>query len=392
MLNPTALATLRAFRRELYQDLGRRQDSLFELVEAVLTAPERRTLVQLSLCPCFRRRWPSTCDALADATVDVRAQWAAHVPPGGDQRPLWVLAGTPWPRPAAATTSPARTWEHRPLPGKPQQGVVPAWAYHWLVMVPEAGGTWVLSVAARRRDPTAGTSPQVASAQIGTTRAHQPAAPRPVVALDSGYDVAQLAQAEVDADLVVRLAKSRVFRRAPGPYAGRGRPHKHGPVFKLDDAHSHGPADHAASLEHPPYGTVTVDTWSTRHVQGAAAAPVTVVPVQVEHLPRHGPPAPLWLAWIGGPLLDDLHQLWRWCRRRFTVEHAFRFAKHSLGWTTVRPRHPAAADRWSWLVAAVFWQLWLARPLVADQRLPWERPRPAERLSPGRVQRAFGGL
>ena len=43
-------------------------------------------------------------------------------------------------------------------------------------------------------------------------------------------------------------------------------------------------------------------------------------------------------------------------------------------------------------MATVFWQLWLARPVVADQRLPWERPQPPERLSPGRVRRAFSGL
>src|SRR5437667_52612 len=110
---------LRSFRQELYDDLGLRQDSLFELVDAVLTAPERRTLVRLSLCPCFRRRWPSTCDALADGTLDVgglRALFQAHVPlPGPGERPLWALDGTHWPRPAAAT-SPARTWEHRPWP------------------------------------------------------------------------------------------------------------------------------------------------------------------------------------------------------------------------------------------------------------------------------------
>ena len=176
--------------------------------------------MRLSLCPCFRRRWPSACDALADGTADVdglRALFAAAGPllaPG--ERPLWVVDGTHWPRPAAAT-SPARTWAHGPLPGKPQQGVVPAWAYHWLVQVPEVGGSWVLPLDVQRRGPTAGTPTQVAIRQIAQARADQPAAPRPVVALDSAHDGAGLAQAHLDADLVFRLAKNRVFRRAPGP-------------------------------------------------------------------------------------------------------------------------------------------------------------------------------
>jgi hypothetical protein len=70
----------------------------------------------------------------------------------------------------------------------------------------------------------------------------------------------------------------------------------------------------------------------------------------------------------------------------------FRFEKQALGWTTVRLRDPAAADRWTWLLGAVVWQLWLARGLVADRKLPWERPVDPARLSPGRVRRAFGGL
>jgi hypothetical protein len=396
VLNPKLLARLRSFRQELYDDLGLRQDSLFELVDALLSSPERRTLVRLSLCPCFRRRWPSAPDALADGSLDVaglRTLFQAAVPPlAPGERPLWVIDGTHWPRPAAVT-SPARTWEYRPLPGNPQQGVVPAWAYHWLVQVPEADGSWVLPLDVQRRGPTAGPPTQVAIRQIAQARAGQAAGqPRPVVALDSAHEVAQLAQAHLDADLVVRLAKNRVFRRAPQPYAGRGRPRKHGRRFKLRDARTHGRPDRSASLEHPVYGTVTVAAWTSLHAEDAASASFTVVRVQVEHLPRHGRPGPLWLAWIGGQLPDDLHQVWRWYLGRFTVEHAFRFAKTSLGWTTVRPRHPAAADRWTWLVAAAFWQLWLARSLVADQRLPWERPLPATRLTPGRVRRAFAGL
>ena len=79
-------------------------------------------------------------------------------------------------------------------------------------------------------------------------------------------------------------------------------------------------------------------------------------------------------------------------RKTVLVEHGFRFAKRSLGWTTIRPRAPEAADRWTWLIAAVFWQLWLARALIADQRLPWERPAPPGRLTPARVRRGFRNI
>ena len=65
-----------------------------------------------------------------------------------------------------------------------------------------------------------------------------------------------------------------------------------------------------------------------------------------------------------------------------TIEHTVRFAKQALGWTTPRPCHPEQADRWTWLVLAGYAQLRLARAIAADQRLPWERPRPQPRRSP----------
>jgi hypothetical protein len=75
-----------------------------------------------------------------------------------------------------------------------------------------------------------------------------------------------------------------------------------------------------------------------------------------------------------------------------TIEHTIRFAKQALGWTTPRPRHPEQADRWTWLVLAAYTQPRLARRLVGDRRLPWERPRPPGRLSPVRVRRGFPQL
>ena len=91
-----------------------------------------------------------------------------------------------------------------------------------------------------------------------------------------------------------------------------------------------------------------------------------------------------------GPL--DLDLAWRGYVRRFDLEHTVRFCKQTLGWTTPRPRHPAQADRWTWLVLAAYAQLRLARQLADDQRLPWERPRPPGKLSPYRVRRGFPRL
>jgi hypothetical protein len=58
----------------------------------------------------------------------------------------------------------------------------------------------------------------------------------------------------------------------------------------------------------------------------------------------------------------------------------------------LRVRQPAAAERWTWLVVLAYTLLRLARPVVADQRLPWERPRPAGQLTPYRVRRGFSQL
>ena len=398
MLKSDAWEPLRHFRQALYDDLGLRQDSLFELVDAALTATHRSTLVRLSLTAAFRRRWPSTCDALADGSVDVtelRALFTRTLADAAvlDGRPVWVIDGTNWPR-AAARTSVERTWEYRPLPGWPQSGIVPAWAYQWLVAVPDAAGSWVLPLDVQRRGPTAKSATEVALAQIAEVRAAQgAAAPRPVVTLDSGYDLETLTNATVHADLLVRLIKSRVLYRTPERSAGPGRPRLHGEPFRLADARTHGHPKRSTQLDHPLYGTVQIDIWTDLHVSGAPAAPFSVIRVQVERLPNKKlPPRPLWLAWIGGPLPADLSVLWRWYLRRFTVEHAFRFLKQTLGWTTVRPRHAQAADRWTWLIASACWQLWLARALVSDVRLPWEHPRPDGLLTPGQVHRTFIGI
>ena len=227
-----------------------------------------------------------------------------------------------------------------------------------------------------------------------TALALRPAdAPRPVVTADSQYDIVALAQADLPCDLLIRLPKRRRFYRPPPPYRGRGRRPRHGPVFKLGAPGSHGPPDRSRTAPDSAHGTVRVDVWEHLHDQRSPTVSLALIRITVARLPKSGKqPQPLWLAWQGVALPTDLLHLWRWYARRFTIEHGFRFLKQELGWTTIRPRLPAAADRWSSLLALALWQLWLARAIVADQRLPWERPAAPASLSPGRVRRAFAGL
>jgi hypothetical protein len=72
--------------------------------------------------------------------------------------------------------------------------------------------------------------------------------------------------------------------------------------------------------------------------------------------------------------------------------HTIRFAKQTLGATTPKIRTPEQADRWTWLILAALTQLRLARNHVADHRLPWQPPLPADKMTPGRVRAGFAHL
>ena len=255
-----------------------------------------------------------------------------------------------------------------------------------------------------RRAPQAGKRSALALRQLRRVQETLPAAyPRPIVTFDSNYDVTELGEAiqtaplaeRLHRDALVRLPPQRTFLRRPdrAAYPGKGRRPLHGAPCKLPDPSTHGMADQAVCTKDSTHGIVTVSAWEDLHPFGQAHLSRTVVRIEVERLPKSGrTPKPLWLAWIGRAPLDDLLAAWRRYRMRFVCEHGFRFFKQELGWTTVRPRWPHAADRWTWLILLVVWHWWLAKGIVADQRWPWERPLPLGQLTPGRVRRAVGAI
>ncbi len=398
-------AALRQLRQAIYQAvLGRRKDTLFELLDAVSSAPGPLPLAHHSLSPLCQHGWASLPKALTHGTLEpavARRLLVASLPrcPPG-QRPVWIIDGTTWPRPDAVT-SPERTWSHRAHRGLPQHGLIPGWEYQWLGQAPDPAGSWLLPLDVTRRGPAVERPTPLALSQLQGALAARPAdEPWPIVALDSGYGLEELLLGvrpscpdRLPVSVLVRLNRRRRVEGPPLAYRGRGRRPTYGPPLYLNDPTTQPPPDQQQMLADPRRGTVTISVWTGIRVRGTAGAhPFCLARITMERLPRSArAPEPLWLAWLEAAP-PDLALLWDSYRQRFTIEHAIRFAKQALGWTSVRLSDPAAADRWSWLVALVWWQLWLGRRLVADARLPWQPAVAPERLTPGRVRRALGPI
>jgi hypothetical protein len=402
------LESLRRFRTDLYGCFPRRADALCELVDALLSAEAVTSLPHLSLHAPHRRGWGSLYDALAAGRLDVaalRATLAQH--PVTDRQPVYAVDVSVWPR-CDAEASPERGFYYHPSRHSAGQPIVAGWAYQWLAQLSFTRDSWTAPLDVRRVHPRENAH-SVAVEQITTLVAQRPrSAAMPLFVFDAGYDSAHLTQALADTPvaILVRLRADRCFYADPPPATPSpqgGRPRIHGAKFACKDPASWPVPTAEQCTEDAQYGTVRVRAWAGLHPKQQNHArrgtrktrPIvrgTVVLIEVSRLPaRPYQPHLLWLWWAGAGT-PDLDVVWRAYVRRFDLEHTLRFCKQTLGWTTPRVRHPEQADRWTWLIVAAYTQLRLARPWVADRRLPWERPLDPDKLTPCRVRRALSAL
>lgn len=274
-----------------------------------------------------------------------------------------------------AETSPERGFCYHPSRHSAGQPIVAGWSYQWLTQLRFAWDSWTAPLDIERVHPTDEAN-GIAIEQIRRLGPH--------LATDGPVPLF-------------------VFDADPIGQPRTGRPRRHGAKFVCADPATWPAPSDEFHTEDGRYGAVRVRAWTQLHPKQQMHAargtrrtrPVvrgTLVLVEVSRLPRATRlPKQLWLRWAG-PGAPDLDVLWRAYVHRFDIEHTLRFAKQTLLWAASRVRLPEQADRWTWLVVLAYTMLRLAKPLVADRRLPWERPRPPQRLTPYRVRRALSAL
>lgn len=414
------LDRLRSFRGEVYQCLTRRRDELFELAEALLCAEGPvKTLVGLCLAPEHRRGHGALYDALNCGRVDAdrvrEALTALPVPRMFGGRIVLAVDVSPWLRPDAATC-PDRLFCHVYGRGRNADQRIPGWPYQVVAALESGPTSWTAVLDAVRLGPTddatAVTADQLRAVvhRLQAVGHWRPGDPAIMVMLDSGYDVTRLAfvLADLPVQLVGRIRADRVMLGpAPSPAADprTGRPRRHGAVMALADPGSWPTPTTQTQTATARYGQAEAVSFDRMHPRLASRGPWvghpgslpivegTVIRLQVEHLPGQREAKPVWL-WSSttGDDAEEVTRCWQAYLRRFDLEHTFRLWKQTLGWTAPKIRSPQAGDRWTWLVIAAHTELRLARHLAVDLRRPWEKPLPAERLTPARVRRGFRHL
>ena len=353
-----ALARLARFRREYRWCLWRTGDALFELTDAVLTAPGLvASLPYLSLEPAFRRGHGMIYQALGQGGIDEEALRDLLV---AVREPGWPLVfavdASAYPRPEAEC-SPGREFHHHSCPGVHggDGGAVAGWAFQWLAQLSFAHDSWTAPQDQVRVGAGDDATRQAALQVIAHSERLRAAgeAGVPLYVLDAGYDEAPLTWDLRDhlgkVQILVRLRNDRVLYRDPPPRVpGRpGRNRLHGlDRFECRDPATWGAPGQELSLADEKYGQVSVMSWSGLHPKlfcrgrfaGFARPPVIrchIVRVTVTRLPNgRKVPGPLWL-WWAGPGEPDLDLIWRAYLHRFEIETGKPQCCHSRGWSAL---------------------------------------------------------
>ena len=375
---------LRQFRQTIYECIGASKDALFELMDAALCSPSLPSFVSVSQHPLFRRRWSSAYAALHDGRLH-RAKLQRHLVRqiSVEEQPLLIGDSSSVLRPEAKTLK-DRGFHHQ---GGARIGV--GHSYSTLAWVPDSGASWALPL---RHERITSFETSLTKAAFQLKQVCRDLSVRPLAAFDRHYGNGAFLNhtAEINVDLLLRLASNRCVYGPPTPYSGRGAPRKHGHKFKLNAPESYPQASEQLEVEDSKLGRIRVTCWRQFHFRNAADREMDILRIEIiEPAGKHRKFKPLWLAWIGESR-PPLAQVWRKYLQRFSIEHWYRFAKQRLHWTQAKLSCNQAFERWSDLMVLMSWQLWLARSDCRDAPLPWQSAQ--QTLSPGRVAQAFPSI
>ena len=393
-----------------------------ELVDALCSYPEAKSVVELSLSPYFRRGHASLYEAIGDYQwkKDTLAHLAAPYVPKPVERPFWLLGAdvTPQPRPFSATL-PDRGMVHQPNLLKSNKPVAIGHQYSTVGLLPEGeagvGKSWVVPLSVERV-ATSEDKEMTGSRQVKRLlKDKQLPWHEDLVAevVDSSYSKKRYLHANRHYENLVtisRVASNRTFfqtPKTPQEAASAGHPTWYGDAFRLREAETwHEPDERKKTTFVSRRGKqyiVQIEAWFNMLMTGKREPvvlpmhkhPFTLVRILLLD-PETGEPAfkrAMWLIVMGKRRREiSLLDLYHAYIQRYNLEHFFRFGKQKLLLDDFQTPDDKREEAWWQLVHLAYLQLWVARHLVQSLPRPWERNLPAMKaaqISPSLAQRGF---
>jgi len=432
--NLQSTVELLQFRDELRTRLKTRADVTIELLDALSSNTTAKSVVELSLNPCFHHQFASVYDAInhffqpssPDSVAQQRREKEMELMrmcvsylPEPVQRHFWLfgLDVTPAPRPYARTLA-DRSCVYQPTPVRSNKPITYGHQYAALVYFPEktsaSSPPWVVPLSIRRLQSEEKAT-TVHAQQINALLSQEtfPFHDRlSVVVADSTLSaVTFLGPVTPLRNLVtiVRTRCNRVFYQRPMPTPGvaqKGHPRWYGARFDLKDKNTWTPPDLgdviSITTRRGRLLTVKIKAWHNLLMRGTREYPMHDHPftlIRIDVTDAMGKPVfkrPMWLTVIGQSRDQlSLEAVFRAYRQRYDVEHFFRFGKQKLLTTAYQTPDVQRSENWWQITQLAYVQLWLARNLAISLPKPWERHLASFRTgkaSPSMVQRDFGRI
>jgi hypothetical protein len=386
---------LKQIRQQVYESMPRGADALFNLSDALLCESQAHSLPELSLSAFFERQWPSVYEALEDGRIDVeqlRAIWVqALLEERGEDELIWIGVDSSNIERANAVTSEDRTVIHLSNLPLADKAISVGWTFSTVVLIPQPSSSWT-PILDQQRVGSEQTAIEVAIAQLQALRPLF-GKRRVIILADRWYGTPSFLRACADLgySVLIRLKSNRKLYRVPVRLHPRGPMPKDGALFQGKRPETHGQADEVVSQEEEAPGKVEISRWNGLHFQQDRQLEVSVIKVERERAKgSKRDPRVSWFVMLDAVV--PLPEVGSHYARRFSQEHGYRFLKQHLLWTRVHVRTPAQFERWSWLVAVVMNQLYLARELAQVLSRPWERkdrpvtPQQVRRIMPALLQ------
>ena len=384
------------FRQAVYESgMLTRRDALFDLLDALIAEGPVASFAMLSQSDRFQRKWPSLYAAIEDGELDsqwLRNHFVQQVPQKGIC--IFPLDGSPWPRPRSRVLD-DRQYVYQASSDVNGGTVTVGYPYSLLEWCADPHSSWSLPIDVRRV-PSTQTAQEMGAEQIkALAEARKDCLEAlDINAADGKYGNAGFLRSVkgLRIGIVARLRCDRVFYGPPPPPTGKkGRPRVHGERFAFKEPETWGPPTEVIELEDPYWGKVRLERWQQRHEKKGVDVPYDVIRACV-HLERERPPKALWLAWLApveipAGITITVETIWRAYISRWPVEPSIHFRKETLGWTMPRFQTKEAGDLWTELTAIACWMIYLARSIVEDAPLPWQKSQ--QRLTPQRVQQSI---